>query len=98
MRLGYKARLAAWHAIVLAIILGVSVVVLDLTVRRIVLDQFDAALLHAAQSVGAEIVEEGPTSPVHAMSIKPVRRLLWSFRPDRKSTRLNSSHGYISYA
>jgi len=81
MRLGYKARLAAWHAIVLAIILGVSVVVLDLTVRRIVLDQFDAALLHAAQSVGAEIVEEGPTSPVHAMSIKPVRRLLWSFRP-----------------
>src|SRR2546422_5713550 len=23
---------------------------------------------------------------------------VWSFVPDRKSTRLNSSHGYISYA
>jgi two-component system OmpR family sensor kinase len=81
MRLGYRARLAGWHAIVLAIILGASVVVLDWTVRRIVLDQFDAALLHAAQSVGAEIADEGPTSPVPALSMKPVRRLLWSFRP-----------------
>jgi two-component system, OmpR family, sensor kinase len=81
MRLGYRARLAGWHAIVLGIILGVSVVVLDWTVRRIILDQVDAALLHAAQSVGAEIAEEGPTSPVGVLSIKPVRRLLWSFRP-----------------
>ncbi len=81
MRLGYRARLAGWHAIVLAIILGLSVVVLDWTVRRIVLDQFDAALLHAAQSVGAEIADEGPTSPVPALSVKRVRRLLWSFRP-----------------
>src|SRR5207247_778898 len=37
--------------------------------------------LHAAQSVGAEIDEEGPTSPVEALSTKPVRRLLWTFRP-----------------
>jgi two-component system, OmpR family, sensor kinase len=81
MRLGYRARLAFWHAIVLGVILGLLVVVLDWTVHRIILDQFDAALLHAAQSVGAEIGEEGPTSPVHALSTKPVRRLLWSFRP-----------------
>jgi len=81
MRLGYRARLAAWHTIVLGIILGLLVGGLDWTVHRIILDQFDAALLHAAQSVGAEIDEEGPTSPVSAMSTKPVRRLLWSFRP-----------------
>src|SRR5436305_7311390 len=81
IRLGYRARLAAGHAIVLAVTLGLSVVVLDWTVRRIILDQFDAALLHAAQSVGAEIDEEGPTSPVEALSTKPVRRLLWTFRP-----------------
>ena len=82
MRLGYRARLAGWHAIVLSLILGVSVVVLDWTVRRIILDQVDASLLHAAQSVSAEIAEEGPTSPVDVLStIKPVRRLLWRFRP-----------------
>jgi len=81
IRLGYRARLAAGHAIVLAVTLGLSVVVLDWTVRRIILDHFDAALLHAAQSVGAEIDEEGPTSPVEALSTKPVRRLLWTFRP-----------------
>jgi two-component system OmpR family sensor kinase len=81
MRFGYRTRLAGWHAIVLGIILGVSVVVLDWTVRRIILDQVDAALLHAAQSVGAEIAEEGPTSPVDVLAIKPVRRLRWSFRP-----------------
>jgi len=82
MRLGYRARLAGWHAIVLSLILGVSVVVLDWTVRRIILDQVDASLVHAAQSVGAEIAEEGPTSPVDVLStIKPVRRLLWGFRP-----------------
>jgi two-component system, OmpR family, sensor kinase len=82
MRLGYRARLAGWHAIVLSLILGVSVVVLDWTVRHIILDQVDASLLHAAQSVGAEIAEEGPTSPVDVLStIKPVRRLLWHFRP-----------------
>jgi len=81
IRLGYRTRLAAGHAIVLAVTLGLSVVVLDWTVRRIILDQFDAALLHAAQSVGAEIDEEGPTSPVEALSTKPVRRLLWTFRP-----------------
>jgi two-component system, OmpR family, sensor kinase len=81
MRLGYRARLAAGHAIVLGVTLGVSVVVLDWTVHRIILDQFDAALLHAAQSVAAEIDEEGPTSPVQALSIKPVRRLLWTFEP-----------------
>jgi two-component system, OmpR family, sensor kinase len=81
MRFGYRARLAGWHGIVLGIILGVSVVVLDWTVHRIILDQVDAALLHAAQSVGAEIAGEGPTSPVGVLSIKPVRRLLWSFRP-----------------
>src|SRR2546429_2373194 len=28
----------------------------------------------------------------------PANRWLGSFRVDRKSTRLNSSHGYISYA
>ncbi|HEY3099455.1 MAG TPA: ATP-binding protein [Methylomirabilota bacterium] len=81
MRPGYRTRLAAWHAIVLAVTLGASVVVLDWTVRRIILDQFDAALLHAAQSVGAEIDEEGPKSPVEALATKPVRRLLWTFRP-----------------
>ena len=82
MRLGYRARLAGWHAIVLSLILGVSVVVLDWTVRRIILDQVDASLLHAAQSVSAEIAEEGPTSPVDVLStVKPVRRLLWRFRP-----------------
>src|SRR5262249_60411492 len=81
MRLGYRARLAAWHTIVLGIILGLLVGGLDWTVHRIILDQFDAALLHAAQSVGAEIDEEGPTSPGSGMSTKPVRRLLWSFRP-----------------
>jgi two-component system, OmpR family, sensor kinase len=81
MRLGYKARLAGWHAVVLAMILGLSAIVLDWTVRRVVLDQFDAALLQAAQNVAAEIAEEGPTSPVHAMPVKPIRRLLWSFRP-----------------
>jgi two-component system OmpR family sensor kinase len=81
MRLGYRARLTGWHAIVLAIVLGALVVVLDWTVRRMVLDQFDAVLLHAAQSVGAEIADEGPAGPVPALSTKPVRRLLWSFRP-----------------
>ena len=81
MRLGYRARLAAWHAIVLAAMLGASFVLVDWTVRRIILDQFDAALLHAAQSVGAEIDEEGPKSPVEALSTRPVRRLLWTFRP-----------------
>jgi two-component system, OmpR family, sensor kinase len=81
MRLGYKARLAGWHAVVLAVILGLSAIVLDWTVRRVVLDQFDAALLQAAQNVAAEIAEEGPTSPVNAMPVKPIRRLLWSFRP-----------------
>src|SRR5262249_16005406 len=81
MRFGYRARLAGWHAIVLGLILGVSVVVLDWTVRRIILDQIDAALLHAAQSVGAEIAEECPSSPIDVLSIKPVRRLRWSFRP-----------------
>jgi len=81
MRFGYRARLAGWHAIVLGLILGVSVVILDWTVRRIILDQIDAALLHAAQSVGAEIAEEGPRSPVDVLPIKPVRRLRWSFRP-----------------
>jgi two-component system, OmpR family, sensor kinase len=80
-RLGYKARLVAWHAIVLAVILSVSALALDWTARRIVLDQFDAALMQAAQSVAAEIGEEGPTSPVHAMPVRPVRRLLWTFRP-----------------
>ena len=82
MRFGYRARLAGWHAIVLSLILGVSVVVLDWTVRRIILDQVDAVLVHAAQSVAAEIAEEGPTGPVDVLStIKPVRRLLWRFRP-----------------
>jgi len=81
MRFGYRARLAGWHAIVLGLILGLSVVILDWTVHRIVFDQIDAALLHAAQSVGAEIAEEGPTSPVDVLSIKPVGRLRWSFRP-----------------
>ena len=81
MRLGYRARLAAGHAIVLALMLGVSVVVLDWTVHRIILDQFDAALLHAAQSAAAEVDEEGPTGPIQALSIKPVRRLLWTFQP-----------------
>jgi len=80
-RYGYKARLVGWHAFVLALILSVSAVVLDWTARRIVLDQFDATLLQVAQSVAAEIAEEGPTSPVHAMPVRPVRRLLWSFRP-----------------
>ena len=82
MRFGYRARLAGWHAIVLSLILGVSVVVLDWTVRRIILDQVDAVLVHAAQSVAAEIAEEGPTGPVDVLStIKPVRRLMWRFRP-----------------
>jgi len=81
IRLGYRARLAAWHAAVLAVILGVSVTALDWTVRRIVLDQFDATLLHAAQSVAAEIAEEGPASPGPVLPVKRVRRLLWSFQP-----------------
>jgi two-component system, OmpR family, sensor kinase len=81
MRPGYKARLAGWHAAILAVILGLSALALDWTVRRAVLDQFDAALLHAAQSVAAEIADEGPTGPVPAMPVKPIRRLLWSFRP-----------------
>src|SRR5262249_29127515 len=82
MRFGYRARLAGWHAIVLSLILGVSVVVLDWTVSRIILDQVDAVLVHAAQSVAAEISEEGPTGPVDVLStIQPVRRLMWRFRP-----------------
>jgi len=81
MCLGYRARLTGWHAIVLAVTLGVSFVALDWTVRRIILDQFDAALLHAAQSAAAEIDEEGPKGPLEAMATKPVRRLLWTFRP-----------------
>jgi two-component system OmpR family sensor kinase len=81
VRLGYKVRLVGWHAVVLAAILGVSAVGVDWLVRRTVLDQFDAALLHAAQSVTAEIAEEGPMSPESVSPVKASRRLLWSFRP-----------------
>src|SRR2546429_6821523 len=31
-------------------------------------------------------------------TVNSLRQVLLRFQPDRKSTRLNSSHGYISYA
>src|SRR2546422_8331733 len=42
-----------------------------------------------------------PISKIHSCNVLQVRaeaRHLWQFEADRKSTRLNSSHGYISYA
>src|SRR2546422_11652212 len=36
--------------------------------------------------------------PDSAVCPRPVRRIRDDFPTDRKSTRLNSSHGYISYA
>src|SRR5207237_6998310 len=47
IRLGYRARLAAGHAIVLAVTLGLSVVVLALPVRRFSLAPFHRSLLPA---------------------------------------------------
>src|SRR5262245_20138566 len=81
IKLGYTARLVGWHVAVIILILGVTTFALDWTVRRVVLDQFDAALLHAAQTEAAEIVDEGQTTRVHAPTTKRVRRLLWSFNP-----------------
>src|SRR2546422_7151522 len=37
-------------------------------------------------------------APIHPQAEKRAGRREWRRRADRKSTRLNSSHGYISYA
>src|SRR2546429_9897081 len=42
--------------------------------------------------------ENGVKVPPHAWTVKDFRDLNEYFSGDRKSTRLNSSHGYISYA
>src|SRR2546429_5436963 len=46
------------------------------------------------------ILSSSPPNPRRARIRTPVRSqpALFPFRKDRKSTRLNSSHGYISYA
>src|SRR3989449_6882825 len=48
---------------------------------------------------GAHVVQMDFTEGRLSIKLDPTRRLLHSFIDlDRKSTRLNSSHGYISYA
>jgi two-component system OmpR family sensor kinase len=81
MTLSHKARLVVWHAAVIAVILGAAAVALDWTVRRVVLNQFDAALLHLANTEAEEIVEGGDARQVHTLSPRGVRRLAWSFHP-----------------
>src|SRR5687768_18290109 len=63
-----------------------------LGLARVAMTRGAGRSLKAASSEGTES-ENGPWGPffVYGDGKKPARR-------DRKSTRLNSSHGYISYA
>src|SRR2546422_5257785 len=56
-----------------------------------------AALVPALQEVGVERHEQAAARIV-VLQREHVFRLLVELAADRKSTRLNSSHGYISYA
>src|SRR2546429_5026741 len=55
------------------------------------------------RSPGVPVPDGGESQPVHGRVVGRVRELVDvvrdpACREDRKSTRLNSSHGYISYA
>src|SRR5687768_17962012 len=61
------------------------------------------SLREAQKSSGMRAARAPPTDRVHApfpqvVIIKLPRLPEWRTNGDRKSTRLNSSHGYISYA
>src|SRR2546429_3971918 len=45
-----------------------------------------------------EAIGEAPGRGAHIQALSPIDRDLERIQGDRKSTRLNSSHGYISYA
>src|SRR3989449_7678590 len=55
--------------------------------------QLSAYLRSLSPAASASLLMAGDSDRRYAESCMPVRR-----RADRKSTRLNSSHGYISYA
>ncbi len=80
-RLGYKTRLLLWHAAVITAILAVAALSVDWIVQRIVLDEVDASLLHAAETEAGEIAEEGEVDHVHAPTLRRVHGLVWSFNP-----------------
>src|SRR5687768_17788876 len=54
--------------------------------------------LHDALPISQGMIEISPFSSSTAYRICASRSRPWLMRADRKSTRLNSSHGYISYA
>ncbi len=81
MRLGYRTQLLGWHALVVAAILGATTFALDWTVGRVIRDQFDAALLQAAEAEAAEVASEGEPTSIHPKPVTRVRRLVWTFRP-----------------
>src|SRR2546422_7716700 len=51
------------------------------------------------RSLGANLIAISPQTPDHSLSMSEKHELAFPvIERDRKSTRLNSSHGYISYA
>jgi two-component system OmpR family sensor kinase len=62
-RLGFKTRLALWHAVAVATILTVTAVVADWWLQRWTLDQVDAALVSLAETEAASAVDS-PGRPV----------------------------------
>src|SRR2546429_5970031 len=59
--------------------------------QQLVIDRLQHKVIHA------EALSDDPGRSIDLRGHKQERRLLRG-RRDRKSTRLNSSHGYISYA
>src|SRR2546422_3667544 len=58
---------------------------------------FRSPIVHIGQRVGkSQVLADGPCTDKGELALG--RNVLVAFMPDRKSTRLNSSHGYISYA
>src|SRR2546422_6696649 len=54
--------------------------------------------LHDALPICRHSCRSTPRTWAGCFAIRPRRRRTITSAPDRKSTRLNSSHGYISYA
>src|SRR2546422_3240794 len=71
----------------------------DRGIERIPLRRPPATVVHQVGVAERKLILEAERAPVeHQLFQLAVRRMQQRAARDRKSTRLNSSHGYISYA
>src|SRR3990167_8406539 len=70
---------------------------LDLVTTRENIIRGESVRPHSHCKRGHEFTEENSYRPPHGRG-RICRRCAWEGRPDRKSTRLNSSHSQISYS